>query len=153
MKIKFTTSFKIQAVDMTRVGNEFDLLGFTFRQVVGLYKYTNYIKIYPSKNSQGKFKDKLRKIVKHRTSLTLDQLIKKVNQIVREWKNYLGKVGYPRQVFFKMDWFLVARFYRWSRSRSQRRSVYLAQDAWSKLRKAGLEYLQPTQMKAAKGHR
>lgn len=144
---------KTHTVDMIRVGNEFDFLGFTFKQVVGFYRYTNYIKIYPSKKSQGKFKDKLREIVKHRTSLTLDLLIKRVNQIVRGWKNYFGKVGYPRQVFFKMDWFLVGRFYRWSRSRSQRRSVYLAQDAWSKLRKAGLEYLQPTKMKAAKGHK
>ena len=141
---------KTHTVDMTRVGNEFDFLGFTFKYVVGFIRYTNYIKLYPSKKSQKKYKDKLRHIVKHRTSLTLDELVQRVNRVVRGWKNYFGKVGYPRQVFFKMDWFLVARFYRWSRSRSQRRSLYLAQDAWAKLRKAGLVFLQPTKMKPVK---
>lgn len=138
---------KTHIVDMNRVGNEFDFLGFTFKYVVGFFRYSNYIKIYPSKKSQKKYKDKLRGIVKHRTSLTLDKLVLRVNQVVRGWKNYFGKVGYPRQVFFKMDWFLVARFYRWSRSRSQRRSLYLAQDAWEKLYKAGLVYLQPTKIR------
>jgi len=141
---------KTHIVDMTRVGNEFDFLGFTFKYVVGFIQHTNYIKIYPSKKSQRKYKDKLRSIVKHRTSLTLDKLVQRVNRVVRGWKNYFGKVGYPRQVFFKMDWFLVARFYRWSRSRSQRRSLYLAQDAWDKLHKAGLVYLQPTKAKTVK---
>lgn len=118
--------------------------------MVGYFKHTNYIKLYPSKKSQMKYKETLRNIVKHRTSLTLDALVKRVNRVVRGWKNYFGSIGYPRHIFFKLDWFLIARFYRWSRSRSQRRSVYLAQDAWEKLHKAGLVYLQPTKMKAAK---
>ena len=46
-----------------------------------------------------------------------------------------------------LDWFVVARFYRWSRKRSQRKSKYLAQGAYKKLLKAGLEYLQPTAVK------
>ena len=141
---------KTHTVDMSRVGARFDFLGFTFHHVVGYFKHTNYIKLYPSKKSQMKYKETLRNIVKHRTSLTLDALVKRVNRVVRGWKNYFGSIGYPRHIFFKLDWFLIARFYRWSRSRSQRRSVYLAQDAWEKLHKAGLVYLQPTKMKAAK---
>ena len=37
--------------------------------------------------------------------------------------------GYPKRVFFMMDCFVIARFYRWSRRLSQRRSKCLAPDA------------------------
>ncbi len=135
---------KTHVVNMEHIGAEFDFLGFTFKHIKGFYRHTKYIKCYPSKKSQHKFKEKIREIVKHRTSHTTDVLIQRVNRIIRGWKNYFGKVGYPRKVFFMMDWFVVKRFYLWSRSRSQRRSVYLAQDAWEKLYKAGLVLLQPT---------
>ena len=138
---------KTHCVNMSAIGNEFDFLGFNFKLVNGFYRGSLYYKIQPSKKSQKKLKDKLRDIVKHRTSQSLDILIIRVNRILRGWKNYFNKVGYPRQVFFKMDWFLVARFYRWSRNRSQRRSLYLSQNATDKLRKAGLAFLQPVKAK------
>lgn len=134
---------KTRIIDMRVKGEEFDFLGFNFKHVKGFYRKTRYIKIQPSKSSQAKFKDKLRGIVKHRTSLTLDQLIQRVNPIIRGWKQYFCAIGYPRSVFFKLDWFVVGRFYRWSRNRSQRRSLFLSQDAWRKLEKAGLFFLQP----------
>ena len=140
-------SEKTHCVDMSKVGSEFDFLGFNFKRVKGYYRRSCYIKIQPSKKSQKKLKNTLRELVKHRTLLTIDVLISRVNRVLSGWKNYFGKVGYPRQVFFKMDWFLVARFYRWSKSRSQRRSLYLSRDAWDKLRKAGLVFLQPVKIK------
>jgi group II intron reverse transcriptase/maturase len=138
---------KTHCVDMGQRGSEFDFLGYQLKRVKGYYRGTSYIKVQPSKKSQEKLKNTLRDIVKHRTSHTLDVLVERVNRVLRGWKNYFGQIGYPRQVFFKMDWFLVARFYRWSRSRSQRRSLYLSRDTWDKLRKAGLEYLQPVRVK------
>ena len=111
------------------------------------------MKIQPSKKSQRKFKEAIRQIVKHRTSRTLDELINKVNPIIRGWHNYFHVIGYPRQVFFKMDWFIVARFYRWSQRLSQRRCKHLTQDAWRTLRLSGLIYLQPVQPGHVKGSR
>lgn len=137
---------KTRCVDMSEQGNEFNFLGFQFKQVRGCYR-AQYIRIEPSRKSQAKFKDAIRDIVKHRTSQTLDVLVERVNLVNRGWKQYFGKVGYPRKVFFKLDWFVVARFYRWSRNRSQRKSKYLAQGAYRKLCKAGLECLQPTAVK------
>ncbi len=139
---------KTHSVDMSMKGQEFDFLGFNFKRVRSFYGTSTYIKIAPSKKSQNKFKEAIRDIVKHRTSATLDVLVARVNRITRGWKNYFGKVGYPRKIFFKLDWFVVARFYRWSRNRSQRKSRYLAQDAWQKLRAAGLFYLQPVATKS-----
>ena len=80
--------------------------------------------------------------MKHRTPLILEQLIGQVNPLIRGWRNYFSGVGYPRQVFFKLDWFVCARFYRWSRRLSQRGSKRLTQNAWKELRKAGLQFLQ-----------
>ena len=109
----------------------------------GYYPNTEYVKVQPSKKSMKRFKDRIRQIVKHRTPLTLEQLIDQVNPIIRGWRNYFAAAGYPRQVFFKLDWFVCARFYRWSRRLSQRGSKRLAQNAWGVLRKAGLQFLQP----------
>ncbi|RJY06429.1 hypothetical protein D5R81_17815 [Parashewanella spongiae] len=63
--------------------------------MTGLIKGISYIKIQASKKSQTKLKNKLRAIVKHRTSNTLSVLISKVNQVLRGWKHYLGGIGYP----------------------------------------------------------
>lgn len=139
---------KTHCVDMSEMGQEFDFLGFNFKRVRGYYGKSTYIKIAPSKKSQKKFKEAIREIVKHRTSATLEVLVARVNRVTRGWKNYFGEVGYPRRIFFQLDWFVVARFYRWSRNRSQRKSRYLAQDAWRKLRAAGLVYLQPVATKS-----
>jgi RNA-directed DNA polymerase len=134
---------KTRVVDMSVRGAGFDFLGFSLKRVRGYYGGREYIKIQPAKASVAQFKDKIRHIVKHRTSLTLVQLIDRVNPIIRGWRNYFAGVGYPRAVFFKLDWFVCARFYRWSRRLSQRAGKRLAQNAWEVLRKAGLQLLQP----------
>jgi RNA-directed DNA polymerase len=139
---------KTHCVDMSEEGQEFDFLGFNFKRVRSFYGKSTYIKIAPSKKSQKKFKEAIREIVKHRTSATLEVLVARVNRVTRGWKNYFGKVGHPRKIFFQLDWYVVARFYRWSRNRSQRKSRYLAQGAWRKLRAAGLVYLQPVATKS-----
>ena len=142
---------KTRVVDMSELGAEFDFLGFNLKRVTGFYRNTKYVKIQPSKKSQGKLKETIRDIVKHRTSRTLDQLIAKVNPVIRGWHNYFREIGYPRQVFFKMDWFIVGRFYRWSRRLSQRRCRRLSQDAWRILRLRGLIFLQPVRHNHVKG--
>lgn len=134
---------KTRVVDMNVKGAAFDFLGFSFKRVRGYYPNTEYVKVQPAKKSMKRFKDQIRQIVKHRTPLTLEQLIDRVNPIIRGWRNYFVAVGYPRQVFFKLDWFVCARFYRWSRRLSQRGSKRLAQNAWEVLRTAGLQFLQP----------
>lgn len=134
---------KTRVVDMTVRGAAFEFLGFSLKRVRGYYGGKEFIKIQPSKASMARFKDKIRDIVKHRTSLTLVQLIDRVNPIIRGWRRYFAAVGYPRAVFFKLDWFVCARFYRWSRRLSQRAGKRLAQNAWEILRQAGLQFLQP----------
>lgn len=90
-----------------------------------------------------RFKNQIRQIVKHRTPLTLEQLIDQVNPLIRGWRTYFAALGYPRQVFFKRDGLVCARCYRGSRRRSQRGSNRLAQNVWEVLRKAGLQFLPP----------
>jgi group II intron reverse transcriptase/maturase len=131
---------KTRVVDMSRHRAEFDFLGFNLKNVPCFWRRGRwYLKIQPSKKSQKKLKDTIRDIVKHRTSRNLEELVKAVNPVIRGWKNYFIQCGYPKRVFFKMDWFIVGRFYRWSRRLSQRRSKCLAPDALKTLRKNGLE--------------
>lgn len=144
---------KTRVVDMSELGAGFDFLGFNLRRVTGFYRHTRYVKIQPSPKSQRKFKEAIRQIVKHRTSRTLDELIAMVNPIIRGWFNYFREIGYPRQVFFKMDWFVVGRFYRWAKRLSQRKGKRLTRGAWRILRIQGLMFLQPVQANPVKGTR
>lgn len=131
---------KTRVVNVGKQLAEFDFLGFNFKRVPCFWKQKHsYIKIQPSKKSQKKFKDKIRSIVKHRTSKMLTELIAEVNPIINGWRNYFVRCGYPKQVFYKLDWFVVARFYRWAKRLSQRSSKYLTPDAWKILKKNGLE--------------
>ena len=131
---------KTHVVNMGRHRAEFDFLGFNFKMAPCRFKQGHcYMKLQPAKKSQMKFKNTIRGIVKHRTSRNLEKLIAAVNPVIRGWRNYFSQCGYPKHVFFKMDWFVVARFYRWSRRLSQRRSKRLAPDALKTLITEGLE--------------
>ena len=145
---------KTRVVDMRRKKAGFDFLGFSFTMVASRWsKAPPYLRVQPSKKSQQRFKGAIREIVKHRTSLTLTELIAKVNPIVRGWGNYFRSCGYPNRIFFKMDWFLVARFYRWAKRLSQRRSKCLTPDPLKRLLKAGLELFRPPRLSPVKGAR
>ena len=143
---------KTRVVDMRKQKAEFDFLGFTFKMVASRWPNGSpYLRVEPSKKSQERFKAAIRDIVKHRTSLTLNELIAKVNLIVRGWRNYFNSCGYPNRIFFKMDWFVVARFYRWANRLSQRRSKCLTPDPLKKLMQKGLELFRPPRLSSAKG--
>jgi len=143
---------KTRIVDMRGEKAGFDFLGFSFTMVASRWpEAAPYLRVQPSKKSQERFKGAIREIVKHRTSLTLTELIAKVNPIVRGWGNYFRSCGYPNRIFFKMDWFLVARFYRWAKRLSQRRSKCLTPDPLSKLIQSGLELLKPPRLSPVKG--
>lgn len=143
---------KTRVVDMCKQLAEFDFLGFNFKRVPCFWKKGQwYLKVQPSKKSQKKFKDKIRSIVKHRTSKTLEKLIEDVNPIIAGWKNYFVRCGYPKRVFFKLDWFVVGRFYRWAKRLSQRSSKCLTPDTWKILKKNGLEFFVETKTDHVKG--
>lgn len=143
---------KTRVVEMRQRKSEFDFLGFTFKMAPSLGRRNHsYLRVEPSKKSRERFKEAVRGIVKHRTSLTLNQLIAKVNPIVRGWKQYFSSCGYPKAVFFTLDWFVVARFYRWARRLSQRRSKCLAPNTLRKLIEAGLELFVPPRRSPVKG--
>jgi hypothetical protein len=143
---------KTRVVDMLKQKAEFDFLGFTFKMVASRWPSGNpYLRAQPGKKSQERFKAAIRDIVKHRTSLTLRELIAKLNPIVRGWRNYFNSCGYPNRIFFKMDWFVVARFYRWANRLSQRRSKCLIPDPLKKLMKTGMELFRPPRLSSVKG--
>ncbi len=143
---------KTRVVDMRKQKAEFGFLGFTFKMVASRWSKSGpYLRVQPSTKSQQRFKAAIRDIVKHRTSLTLSELIAKVNPIVRGWRNYFNSCGYPNPIFFKMDWFVVARFYRWAKRLSQRRSKCLTPDPLKKLIQAGLELFRPPRLSPVKG--
>lgn len=132
---------KSSVVDMSRRGGEFNFLGFAF-SCVAYFKNRNHkhIKVQPSKTSLKRIKDKIRNIVKHRTRLTLDELVNRINYLVRGWRNYFYIKGMDKRVLYRLDYFMTGRFYRWSKRLSQRSSKILTPSVYGVLKRRGLEF-------------
>lgn len=132
---------KSSAVDMSKIGEEFDFLGFAFKCAAYFKNRNNrFIKVEASKTSIRRIKDKIRDIVKHRTSLTLNELVRRINYLVRGWRNYFYIKGMDKRIFYRLDYFMTGRFYRWSKRLSQRSSKILTPSVYGVLKRRGLEF-------------
>jgi RNA-directed DNA polymerase len=77
---------KTRVVDTGEQLAELDFLGFNFKRVPWFWKKGQwYLKVQHSKKSQKKFKDRIRSILKHRTSKTLTELIVAVIPVITGW--------------------------------------------------------------------
>ena len=132
---------KSSMVNMSMIGGEFDFLGFAFKCST-YFKNRNakIIKVEVSKTSIKRIKDKIRNIVKHRTNLPLDELIRRLKYLVRGWRNYFYIKGMDKRIFYRLDFFMTGRFYRWSKRLSQRSSKILTPSIYGVLKQRGLEF-------------
>lgn len=67
---------------ITHIDNGFDFLGQNIR------KYKGKLLIKPSRNAIKTFLAKVRKIIKGSKSATQEQLIRRLNPVIRGWVNY-----------------------------------------------------------------
>ncbi|AEI15875.1 RNA-directed DNA polymerase (Reverse transcriptase) [Flexistipes sinusarabici DSM 4947] len=133
---------KTSVVNMSRLKAEFDFLGFNLKMVRSHYTIGgSYIRTQPSRKSQQRYRDKVRKIVKSRTYLTFAEMIKAINRLNIGWYNYFDGLLNTSKVYYKLDWFIVRRFYRWSQRLSQRKSRFLTPSTSRILIKEGLIFL------------
>lgn len=96
---------------VVRVERGFDFLGMTFRyaktssQATRL-KYNCYR--WPRRKAVQSLKDKIRHKVGRRYYLSLQEVIREINPILRGWHNYF-KVGHGERIFRRLDRFVMNR--------------------------------------------
>ena len=101
---------------ITHISEGFDFLGFNIR------KYNGTLLIKPSKKSQKRFTDKLHEVVLTKgKSLSQQELIEKLNPIIRGWGNYYSHVV-SKEVFCRCDHILINQLKRWSYRRHTNKS-------------------------------
>jgi RNA-directed DNA polymerase len=87
---------KSRVVDAER--ETFDFLGFTYRRVTNPRTGKRATVFYPSKKAQKRLREKVKNILNPRHPITLDEYIRRTNQVVRGWVNYF-RIGNASRAF------------------------------------------------------
>jgi len=92
---------------ITNIADGFDFLGWNFR------KYKGKLLIKPSKKSQQNVMEKIRKVIDLCKARTQDELIGRLNPVIRGWLNYhQGTVA--SYVFARLNHELFKALWRWA---------------------------------------
>ncbi|MBB2775865.1 UNVERIFIED_ORG: RNA-directed DNA polymerase [Comamonas terrigena] len=100
---------------VVHIDEGFDFLGWNFR------KYKGRLLIKPSKKNVQAFYRKVRTIVKTHISVKQEDLIAKLNPVLRGWAQYHQPVV-AKETFSRMDSLIYWRLVRWSRRRHSNKS-------------------------------
>ena len=114
---------KTRVVDLREAKASLDFLGYTFRYERDLHgKPWKYLKVGPSKGALLRERAKLREQTGPRMGWKpLPVLVAELNRQLEGWANYFGAVGYPRQAFRAINFYVRSRLAVHLRRRSQRR--------------------------------
>ena len=112
---------KTRIVKMHQPGASLDFLGFTLRYDRDLHgRDRRYLNVFPSKKAQARAREKVRELTgPRRCFVPLPEMVGGISSWLKSWSRYY-RLGYPRQVFRDLNWFVVRRLTRHLRRRSQR---------------------------------
>ena len=132
---------KTRIVNLNRLKESFDFLGFTFRMDRSHIGNWRYVNIVPSRRSMKRARQRVREMTSRQVTLPLEEVVGRVNVYMKGWGNYF-QFGYPSQAFGALDWYVQQRFGRFLTTRSQRRSRRLGEGSlYAALQSLGLVYL------------
>lgn len=109
---------------ITHIDNGFDFLGQNIR------KYKGKLLIKPSRNAIKTFLAKVRKIIKGSKSATQEQLIRRLNPVIRGWVNYHRYVV-SSEVFSFVDYQIYQCLWQWAKRRHKHKGhKWIAKRYW-----------------------
>jgi RNA-directed DNA polymerase len=134
---------KTRIVDLKRTGASLDFLGYTFRYDRDRYGHPRrYLNLFPSKKALTKERARLREMTSSRYCFKpIPALIRDLNRNLQGWAAYF-RVGYPRQAYNNLNYYVQRRLRLHLHRRSQR--GYRAPQGvsfYAHLRQLGLRYL------------
>lgn len=111
---------------ITHIDDGFDFLGWNFR------KYNGKLLIKPSKESIKRLNEKVGNLIRKGAAWTQDDLIMKINPIIRGWANY-HQHAISKQIFENQDNTLWNQLNRWARRRHPDKPVkWIQRRYWHK---------------------
>ncbi len=109
---------------ITHIDVGFDFLGQNIR------KYNGKLLIKPSNAAVKSFLSKVRKIVKSSKSATQEQLIRRLNPVIRGWVNY-HRYMVSSEVFSKVDYQIFKCLWQWAKRRHNHKGhKWIAKRYW-----------------------
>ncbi len=120
LKLKINRD-KTRTVKLEEEGERLNFLGYSFRfdrDLKGRRK--KYLNMFPADKSVAGIKAKIKEKTGRPNQSSLTEVIEEVNKMLRGWGNYF-KIGYPRQACRDINYYILTRFYRFTKNRSQRR--------------------------------
>jgi len=140
---------KSRSLRLSEEGITLDFLGFTFSFRPDRYhRGGTYLRLAPSHQAVQRAKQRIRQLTEPQTgSLPLPDLIGRMNLFLSGWSGYFN-LGYPKQAFRHIDWFVQCRLYRHLQRRSQRPCHFPAGSSpYHALQEMGLVYLSVPQFR------
>lgn len=89
----------------------FDFLGFTFKHF-----RNRGLLVYPSRNSIGRLKEKLRMVFNNPKYITTSLLIMKLNEVLKGWATYY-RISTSTKSFTKIGHYVWHRYMKWLKSK------------------------------------
>lgn len=97
---------------VVRAEDGFDFLGIHFQLCPVRRKNAkeqNYCALWPSDRSMKRIKERIKKVIGRRYSLSLEEMIKELNPVLRGWDNYQRKAMSARKRVLKLNGFVRDR--------------------------------------------
>ncbi|WP_460000517.1 group II intron maturase-specific domain-containing protein [Paradesulfitobacterium aromaticivorans] len=118
-----------------RGDDSLDFLGYNIRLGHG---DINRLHLRPSKKAVKRLKERVRGITsRKRLYCGIEGIINELNPVLRGWKAYF-RLSNVSRIFWKLDFFITARFYRTGRKTSQRLSKAFKPGVFTTLEEKGL---------------
>lgn len=121
-KLKLTINReKTKIVKLKDKGEKLNFLGYSFRFDRDLKgRRLKYLNMFPADKSAARIKAKIKEMTGRPSQQSLTDVIQDINKTLVGWGNYF-KLGYPKKVFRDVNYYVLTRFYRFTKNRSQRR--------------------------------
>jgi RNA-directed DNA polymerase len=121
-KLKLTINKdKTKIVKLKEEKERLNFLGYSFRFDRSLKgRRQKYLNMFPADKSAAGIKAKIKEKTGKPNQSSLIDVIVDLNRTLRGWANYF-MLGYPRKVFRDINYYILQRFYRFTKNRSQRK--------------------------------
>ena len=132
---KMGLTFKPEKTKITHTLNEFegnvgfDFLGFNVRQYTSKRRLGFKTIIKPSKEAIFRHWNKIREVFRWSKSVSQEELIGKLNPIIRGWANY-HSTGVSSQVFGKLDNLMWTKLKRWAKRKHPKTGSWKIMDKY-----------------------
>lgn len=112
---------KTRVIKIKGEGEKLNFLGYSFRFDRDLKgRSWKYLNMFPAEKSVERLKDKIKTMTSKPANSAFQDVINGMNKLLTGWANYF-KLGYPRKVFRDLNYYILTRFHRFTKNRSQRK--------------------------------